>query len=290
MELKNNSECIFKYMPLNLNAIKLFVNNELWFGKPDIQNDPNEAEFILDYENNIEISYELQFKLTKELKEVILETDSGKNNTTGFEREEFEKCLKEDVRNSIGICSMSEKCDDILMWSHYADSNRGICIVFNKEKLVKSLCVSHARNVDYSEKLAYAKFSNDGEYGVLVSNDLFSAQKFNNWHYENEFRFISRYNNLIKQERLDRLHSFQADCIAGVIIGEKFSENDFETLANLLLNRDDYQNITFWQCEKNIYERKMRIYPIRDSYKGRMDLILNKVKEISKKRRANYAG
>ena len=33
--------------------------------------------------------------------------------------------------NSLGIFCLSERSDDILMWSHYSNGHRGVCLQFN---------------------------------------------------------------------------------------------------------------------------------------------------------------
>jgi len=35
LELKNDSKWLFKCASFNLNTLKILLNNELWFGKPD---------------------------------------------------------------------------------------------------------------------------------------------------------------------------------------------------------------------------------------------------------------
>lgn len=274
MELKNKSDWLFKYTSFNLNAIKIFVNNKLWFGQPDIQNDLYELEFILTFEKKIKTNFELQFILNEELKNAIKKNNSGFKLSNGFERKEFELSLKKNVRDYIGICSMSEIFDDILMWSHYANSNKGICIVFKKNKLIKNLSVSLSEKVKYTDKMPQAKFKSDNENGYLLTDKDFFINKLDNWSDEEEFRFIKLFNPRIEQKDLIRLKYFPPNCIEGVIIGAKFSENDFETLSNLLLRQNNYLDIKFWKCEKNIYDKKMRIYQIKDFHQGKMDLIL----------------
>ena len=38
--------------------------------------------------------------------------------------------LEERLHHGVGILCLSTKFDDILMWSHYADSHRGVCLAF----------------------------------------------------------------------------------------------------------------------------------------------------------------
>ncbi len=214
-------------MPFNLNAVKLLTNNELWFGKPDTQNDPNEAEFILKYNEEVEGFLDFRIIINEELDSLANQTDSGKKSPTGFERLEFEKELKKIVRGYLGICSMSVKCDGILMWAHYADNNEGICVVFDKEILNSTLKLDFKKKVTYSSDISKATFVKNGNVGQLISDRLFYMDKLENWNNEEEYRFVTRYNDRTPQDDLDRLESFPEDAIVGIILGENFPKEDF---------------------------------------------------------------
>jgi hypothetical protein len=263
--LENDSKWLFKYAPFNLNSIKILLNNELWFGKPDILNDPNEAEFILTYDDK-EYNYnDFKIIIKDNLEQLIVNTDSGKKNPTGFERGEFEEELKKVVRDYLGICSMSTVCNDILMWAHYADSNEGICIVFEKEILTSSI-YSDSNKVTYSPAITKANFKNEGKLGHLFSEREFYMDKLVNWKNESEYRFIRRYNDRIPQDIMykDRLEPFNKDALVGVIVGEKFKHEDFRTLVNISLLRNPNKPFYFWKSAKNLHKKIMDILPISD--------------------------
>ena len=110
--------------------------------------------------------------------------------------------------NDIGIFSLSETAENQLMWSHYADENRGIAIGFeivDKSKLADS---KHCLKVNYSNDLP--SFSVDGFISELsfsfdanmnpialqkISFDdptfkLAIKTKPTCWEYEKEWRYI----------------------------------------------------------------------------------------------------
>lgn len=271
MNLENDSKWIFKYMPFNLNAVKILTNNELWFGKPDTQNDPNEAEFNLRY--NLEINNLLDFIIIikDELEVLANQTDSGYNNPTGYERLKFEKELKKTIRDYLGICSMSVKYNDILMWAHYSNNNRGICIVFDKDLLLNSLKMESSK-VTYSTSISNAKFVKNEKVGHLISDRVFYMDKLENWSSEGEFRFVKRYNDRIPQTHIDRFESFPDDAIVGIIVGEKFPIEDFKTLINLAYSKNPNKEFYFWRCAKNLFKNTMDIIEISDK---NVDIYLN---------------
>ncbi|TLX72847.1 DUF2971 domain-containing protein [Labilibacter sediminis] len=280
MELKNDDKWIFKYNRFNIKAISILTNGKLWFGKPDIQNDPNEAEFIfeLDYPTEIDsqeskeksCEFNFKFPLTNSLKgrlneisgEMLLYEDLLDDNYFSAIKE-LEFLVKEQIRNNIGICSFSKKFDDILMWSHYSESNQGICIVFNKELLLKNMIgQTSSGDVNYVKKLPVGRFSYSQEnVGTIKFPENFILNKFINWEYEKEFRLVIKPNQsfLTINETLKRLVSFPIECIEGIIVGHNMSINNFETLYNVIISSPQLSDIKLFQSFKDINDNKMKV-------------------------------
>lgn len=97
------------------------------------------------------------------------------------------------------IFSTSKKYDDLLMWSYYADSNRGICIEYNKNNIIDKALEKGdliIGEVEYSNRRMkngdfkiYSYFM-----GEKTALDLFMINTFfrksNNWKHEDEYRFV----------------------------------------------------------------------------------------------------
>ena len=84
------------------------------------------------------------------------------------------------------VFCMTEKPDNLLMWSHYADSHKGICIGFNIADETDFL--SHAHPVSYSSK--YPFFDPVAEKdGQIVMEKCFLT-KAKDWEYEAEWRVV----------------------------------------------------------------------------------------------------
>lgn len=81
------------------------------------------------------------------------------------------------------ICSLSKKHDNILMWAHYADSNKGCCI----ECSVIPAQGADKVNVSYvPEVLPIGYYDPDKTAKELLS------RKLECWSYEDEVRFMKR--------------------------------------------------------------------------------------------------
>lgn len=117
--------------------------------------------------------------------------------------------------NSVGIFSMSKKCDEPLMWSHYAGEHTGICIGF---EIVPGSQLDHSDHflpVIYSDALP--EMDKDGfqtvmamsldERGMLYTSSFkmsFTDKTFQKaittkptcWSYEEEWRYVEAYPGL----------------------------------------------------------------------------------------------
>ncbi|NEK38217.1 DUF2971 domain-containing protein [Rhizobium leguminosarum] len=90
-----------------------------------------------------------------------------------------------------GIVSMSERWESPLMWSHYGDQHRGICVGYS----VPNDAVESVRKVAYgggrlvNASLVAAMLSDDVEAQRNVDN-LVLLRKAQDWSYESEWRLI----------------------------------------------------------------------------------------------------
>lgn len=87
------------------------------------------------------------------------------------------------VEKEIGIYSLTTETNNYLMWSHYADSHRGICIGFNSKILYNSV-EGTLSPVQYQEELPV----HDMLGNVIDFHKRLLCTKSLCWEYENEYR------------------------------------------------------------------------------------------------------
>ncbi len=117
----------------------IFEKRRIYLPDPTLFNDPFECRPKLTY-------HESRFKREKHLKEITKEQFPGADKRTikKLIRKKAKKQLLTDIEHlkkvydafmkTIGVLCLSEKNDDILMWSHYSDGHRGICLQFDSSK------------------------------------------------------------------------------------------------------------------------------------------------------------
>ena len=135
----------------------------------------------------------------------------------------FHKHLNEEV----GVFSLTEYKDDILMWSHYADQHKGICIEFRPVKEEHDNFYYQALNVVYPKKnnppqLNFYEYRNNPEEWIIKC----LTTKALHWEYEGEWRIID-----VKEGPGKR--SIPEGIISSVILGCRIEKNDYDLIMKL---------------------------------------------------------
>ena len=111
--------------------------------------------------------------------------------------------LTRDMKNKMGF-------DIPSMWGHYADKGNGVCLVFDKQKLLNRL--SYNESILFKGEIKYkssfhssifAKFDKYGNAKLFSKNELkqYFFSKTKDWANEQEYRILAI--NNIDQERLN---------------------------------------------------------------------------------------
>lgn len=123
-----------------------------------------------------------------------------------------------------GILSLTSKRDDILMWSHYADSHKGICLEFDTS--IPDSPFALAQPVKYKAKFDDMTF--DADFDAAQVSESVSLTKSRHWKYEKEWRVIGSNSGVCK---------FPPESLTGVIAGCNIPPEDYDWLESLLKQR-----------------------------------------------------
>src|SRR6185437_6477137 len=108
--------------------------------------------------------------------------------------------------SKLGILCLSAKCNDLLMWSHYANGHRGLCLEFEASDYTPFF--GAALPVKYRDDRP--TFDPDGTQWQRVESAVLTKSK--GWSYEEEWRVIDH-------DQGHGVHQFPARCLTGVIFG-----------------------------------------------------------------------
>lgn len=215
---------IYQYKANNHNTLKMFINSEIYCNSPKNFNDPFDCKI------NVKSNYSQQ-----EIEKFFSQWDYSDLGNEKTNYESFKKeCLKNnsafvnlihhsfnEIRNKIGVACFSKNNDNLLLWSHYADSHKGICVKFD---VTKSLDFFENMNlVRYSKEYAITDYINNKtdiiEKGILM--------KSKDWEYEEEVRVW---------HEGSKSYPINREAIQEVIFGLNISDNEIETYINLFVN------------------------------------------------------
>lgn len=189
---------LYNYTSININTIKSILNEQLWLSHTNSFNDPVDPSIK-------------QFKKYKEDYNYLLD--------------------------SIKVGCLTTKKDNTLMWSHYADKHRGICIEYDIGKIYEkdNLIIN---KVNYKMPIITHKSIVDKET-LEIDNikrliELFSI-KSNEWKYEKEYRILY----YDKERKKDGV---LIDCpIKSICFGTETSEDDKNLIYEIVKNKKGNQ-------------------------------------------------
>ncbi len=138
-------------------------------------------------------------------------------------------------KNDLRICSLSRSYNNILMWAHYADSNRGCCIeceVTSSPDLVENVSVEYSPNIEPVDNLE----------PVLAARRILS-RKLECWKYEDEVRYLKQ---IPKDSNKSKFLSIK---IHRIYLGIRVSSTDKTFFKNLIKSIDDSIDVVFMKKE-----------------------------------------
>lgn len=114
---------------------------------------------------------------------------SNARQRQNFDYDQFSEMVRSE-KLGLGIASLSETWDDELMWAHYADGFRGICIAYPLARLLRGLDEDHTlARVAYGDRPFYLNLRSLHDTGLRARAIL--STKNLKWSYEREWRLFS---------------------------------------------------------------------------------------------------
>jgi hypothetical protein len=143
-----------------------------------------------------------------------------------FRKSDDDQAVRDAIRKNkanTGICSFSETHDHELMWAHYANQFRGICISYNFSRLLKALPNSTKFvRMYYNESVPtlHPSSRNSQQLARMVL-----SYKNYRWLYEREWRMFADQG---------AIHYEDAKCITRVYLGARISNEDKRKVIEVL--------------------------------------------------------
>lgn len=228
---------LYKYQSISKQSLENLKNAQIYFNAPKKFNDPYDCSLILksldlseDNLNEIRIHINKNFEI-KNLTENI-------NKISDVIQCEILK-YQEEILNNRGCSCFSEVNNSILMWSHYSDNHKGMCLEFDTsyELFSKAMKVEYGKEFPSVNPLIY--FKNDNIDKFKFFKPILS--KYKDWSYEKEWRIFHKESN--------KLFGYELDSLKAVYFGCNVQFVDIELVSLILQSQN--QNVKFYKAKKS---------------------------------------
>lgn len=181
---------LYKYKPINEYTFASLINNTIYFPVAENLNDPFDSQLMYSVDD-------------ENIEDIIGSLYEDHRVPEGVNKNELERIFdvaKAALHNSlseahqkIGILSLTTKHDNTVMWTHYADSHKGICIEYDCDILKKHSEII-IRHMDYVDNLPSILKLFVGKAPKISIDDIAKAiffYKHTTWTYESEWRILN---------------------------------------------------------------------------------------------------
>jgi Protein of unknown function (DUF2971) len=228
----------YKYRPMNTPELvqrveKIVLHNEIFFAQSHSFNDPFDLKptFTLDAPPDLQREYYMRLsrKFQAHLSDAQHNEDADNMMAKSLDAENIAKTVEviQDMHSQaltrVGVFCVSTKRDDILMWSHYADSHKGVCLEFDG----MSRLMAHAQKVNYSRKRVPINPYADDNMAMMEKAMLTKSE---HWAYETEWR-------LCRYKEGPGPVQYRPTNLTGIILGALASRDTLDTVQKWVSQR-----------------------------------------------------
>jgi hypothetical protein len=219
----------------------------LWFGSPLDFKDPYDCALIPNIQTPTDDRVEEIRRAYLQHPEILpLQRQQLEKLSTAELREKYMRVCPEAFemanRQLIkGVTCFSERNDNLLMWSHYADGYKGLCLEF----ATTFEAFSKVRKVKYEDSFPTmgpplpSSADNFDQWRKASSPDYANllCTKSKDWGYEEEWR---AFHNEVNTE-----YHYPPECLTGVYFGPKIEPVWIEIVCLILLGQN--KSVKFWR-------------------------------------------
>ncbi len=197
---------------------RTICHNEIYFAAPESFNDPFDCYPDFSHEATDEELMNDYMHLARKHGPPVPEAallrdaqqmlaDPMRNPKYGTSSDAIQDEYARHLRSEYGVLCVSAVCDDILMWSHYADFHRGVCLEFDGT----AKFMQHAFPVSYSKERPTIHMRRDSNETAMEKS---LRTKSDHWKYEQEWR-------LLKYKGQPGVVQFRPENLTGIIFGSE---------------------------------------------------------------------
>ena len=213
---------------------RTLLENELFFAAPASFNDPFDCcpafDFtatvteMVNYYKGVLRKHDPQISEEQLIREALAKVHDPERSPLRTEMQaEVQALHGEHITETIGVLCFSTQCDEILMWSHYANFHQGICLRFDANHPY----FTNTHEVQYHTRRPRINPFRDTTIQMMEAALLAKAGQ---WKYEQEWR-------LIHYKLGPGVRKFPEKALNGVVLGARISTTDEENVRRWVRGR-----------------------------------------------------
>jgi len=211
----------------------ILTKNEIFFSSAVKFNDPFDTAVHLNYRSGTDEQFRSLFKKIASMQwpdatDKEIDNEANIRIESGIYRnpevfDEFENYLQKEKYTGFGIFTMSASFDNILLWSHYANSHKGFCVGLSTGKLdnyFENLAETEELVIDIYPVVYEKDYPDLNGFEIEKDEDAVVSQftiKPIDWSYEIEYRALCL-------NATNFSYSLENGIIEKVILGCRISE------------------------------------------------------------------
>lgn len=212
-DVRNSPEpkYLYKYTPFSSNSLGPLCRTEVFYSDPEKFNDPFDSKLFIHNDVGDEFYTKLWIQVLSKITTRVeiqnihakaayesSEYGSWKSNETA--KTVYESCVLDAIKGIFfqkmkrkGVLSLAEKWNCPLMWSHYGDQHKGICMEYRLQGRQKKIAIDKvnydsSRKVCLSEICKFLLSDSDDSRNKLIQMIYYNKAK--EWRYEKEWRVL----------------------------------------------------------------------------------------------------
>lgn len=210
---------LFKYSPISKNQLSALSQGKIWYSKPARFNDPFDTKFYVTGRKHTYASTVPPSAMGQNMSNTSVSTKQSLKP----QLDQFQHGIEK-----LGILSLAQSNKNLLMWAHYANDHKGMCIEFSRESGTELADEEAIRPIHYTNNHpTLSTQSLKSQESIEASMKRILYAKSEHWEYEQEWRHIIDVG--------DKLHPWPAP-LKTVYFGCKTEPDDIQLVKTVLSN------------------------------------------------------
>lgn len=255
-----NSQYLFHYCKLDQRKFDSILKSQIYLDDVRNFNDPYELHYLHTADSD---DWAEQAK------------DYCKENDLPYDQDTFQKFIDRissdpveretamiRMAENYSVCCFSRELLNPIMWAHYADNHKGICLIYGfdlgiGEGNLVGIPDLDGKQIsmfldDVSYQDTFPVFSAKKDPNTEMKNRKILSTKGKVWEYEKEVRIVSK--------RRPGLGSIKEKSLKGICFGLRFPKLSIEMYVSFLQKRFSW--LKFYQIEKEIKTYEIKVFQL----------------------------